>query len=175
MYAEVEKRFVFFTEIARKNVYLIVVFISFPFIRVAYDLCMGTYTTNSWMFLLKFWWVMWPDEPYHQWIDNLISRVPFELNTTLRVMSMEIFLIPMNCYSTLTLFTIFSFLAGIIIYIIAIVRDIRTIFDRMDKLMHSRKKNREMAVVEYCKEAIMFHARVCRFPIHNIFVPNGNW
>lgn len=55
IYAEVEQRVTFYADIAKKNVYMISAAALFPFLRVAFDLCLGKYTIDSWIFVIAFW------------------------------------------------------------------------------------------------------------------------
>lgn len=45
-------------------------------------------------------------------------------------------------------------------YASAILIDIKSVFNRIDRSLKSREKNAELAVLVYCKEAIDLHARV---------------
>lgn len=65
IYVEAEKRFSFLTSISIKATCWISAVTVSPFLRAAYDFCMGKYTVKSWDFLLKFWYtarrsIEWP-------------------------------------------------------------------------------------------------------------------
>lgn len=55
MYAEVEQRMQFYINIAKKNIYLLIVTAMFPIVRVTFDWCLGSYTVDSWIFFISFW------------------------------------------------------------------------------------------------------------------------
>lgn len=57
LYAQAEQQISFYAEIAKKNIYLLIATGLVPFACVAYDCCLGKYTIESWIFLMKFWWV----------------------------------------------------------------------------------------------------------------------
>lgn len=55
LYAQVERQISFYADIAKKNIYLLIITALFPFACVAYDFCLGKYAIESWIFLVTFW------------------------------------------------------------------------------------------------------------------------
>lgn len=93
-----------------------------------------------------------------------LFRLPFEINTTLRCIIMAIVQLFIFFFTMITTFTVLSFFSGVIFYIEAILIDIKSIFNRIDKLLKSKEKKTktQLSILDYCKEAIILHARVYR-------------
>lgn len=91
-----------------------------------------------------------------------LHRTPFELNSTIRCFLMAVIDLYQIEYSFLVVSLILTYLFGIITYTKAILFDIKSIFNRMDKSLKFTDKNAEPTLLQYCKEAIDLHAQVYR-------------
>lgn len=84
------------------------------------------------------------------------------MNTAFRCMIVALILVCIYFYSTITLGTIVFFFTGTIMYIRALLIDIKLLFNRIEKLLKSKEKDTDLAILDYCKEAIDLHERVYR-------------
>lgn len=180
-YTEVEDRLTYYMKIlTRATFFLLSALGIFPFVRVACDCCLGKYTTDSWIFLFKFWWLT--EMSFHRQVYLHLFRIcffhrtPFDLNSTFRCFSMAVAQGCVVVYGMLVVATILTFFIGITMYTEAILNDIMSIFNRMDNSLKSKDKP---AVLQYCKEAIDLHARIyrCEFykRFHDFFFPSHNF
>lgn len=86
-------------------------------------------------------------------------RTPFELNTASRWALMVLFESIVGVCGVCVVFTLTCLLIGSMIYVEACLLDIKSIFiDHIDPL--SKRKDSELLLLEFCKEAVDLHERV---------------
>lgn len=68
----------------------------------------------------------------------------------------------MALYGAIVLVVIFSFYLGVVFYIQAVLADIKSLFNRTEKILKSKDAGAETGILGYCIEAIDLHARAQR-------------
>lgn len=93
----------------------------------------------------------------------VVRRTPFPVNTTWRCIAMAFFQMGPIFYAPLIYCTILSLFAGLVLYASAILTDITSIFDRIDRLVKSKDIIvDELTVLSHFREAIDLHAQLYR-------------
>lgn len=134
-----------------------------PLIIPIYDLLLGTYSIDSWIYFLPLWWV-WPfygSLHVNSEFELNVRRTPFEINTTLRCIAKELLIFIASTIACLPCWLIACMFIETDIYTKTFVRDIKRIFDRVNRLAWA--KYPEHVMLTYCKEAIILHEQVYRW------------
>lgn len=94
------------------------------------------------------------------YINNLfvciLDRTPFELNTACCIM-IALFNTISGCSGCLSYFVMICLFNEIASYTKTFIVDIKSMFDRMDRL--TKSKSPDLPMLKYCKEAIELHSR----------------
>lgn len=89
--------------------------------------------------------------------------MPFEMNTTIRYSSVFFSQTCAGCFHILIMSIMVSFVFGICIYTEAILIDIKSLFNRIDRQSKSNGRSAKLTMLEYCKEAIELYGRMSRY------------
>lgn len=90
----------------------------------------------------------------------LLNRLP--LKSTLLCAVMALVQVYIFFWFPVTYFTFLPFNMGVVFHIQAMLADVKSLFDRIDKLLRSGERTAELAILEHCKEAIDLHSRIYR-------------
>lgn len=88
--------------------------------------------------------------------------MPFEMNTTFRCAIVSISQTIHVTSAMIINTTALIFVFGIVMYVEAILLDIKTLFNRIDRISKSNDNDAELSMFQYCREALDLHSEINR-------------
>lgn len=166
IYVETEKEIKYFVRSCWNYIVLPIVGMScMPCVMAAYFWCIGNYSLKSWIFFYNLWWAMvfgelMPKLKLNRISSGLDYRTPFVIDSTAK----SILVVTWQFCSLFCVMSIFYLMMSVVIeltaYAESLLRDVKTIFNEMDRLVKADSNDTIVETIENCVKALVLHERI---------------